>query len=408
MLITNVGEKNKGNIALIISTIEILKHFMPKSNLILNGSGNGEINNLKIIKGFNSEISIKNPINTIKTFYYLIFCILVRLIRILGFNYDIGKKSPLYYYDYVDVIINSGGDHFSGEYGIAVLNNFINLSYALLLGKKVVLFGESLGYYNNSIIQVIARFFFNKVDLILVRDELSAKYLYNNHINKSKIAFTADPAFLLETVPKLEILKILNAEKIDIKKPIVGINPSGLISRFYKSEYESKDKIVQIFVMIVDYLIKEKNVNILLIPHDYTPNYDDRKIINDIYEKSKFKSNLFTIKEEYNPKELKGIISICDMFIGTRMHATIASTSSFVPTIGIAYSHKMKGIIGKMLGQEKYVIDINDLDYQRLLIKVNDVWKNKDKIKRELEMVIPKVKEKSMINGKLVEELLMS
>ncbi|ADZ09112.1 polysaccharide pyruvyl transferase [Methanobacterium lacus] len=408
ILLTNVGEKNKGNSALIISTIETLKHYMPKTKFILIGGGNGEINNLKIEKQFSSELSIKKPDKTIKTFYYLFYCSLIRLIRILGFNCSIKKKSPLYYYDYVDVVINSGGDHFSGEYGIAVLNNFINLSYSIFLGKKVILYGESLGYYKNKNINWIARIVFNRVDLILVRDELSVKYLHDNHINNNKIAFTADPAFLLEVIPESEIVTILKSEKVDIKKPIVGMNPSGLISRFDKTECGNDEKIIQIFVKIIDYLIEEKNVNILLIPHDYTPYYDDRKVINSIFEKSNYKSSIFVINGEYDPRELKGIISKCDMFIGSRMHATIASTSSLVPTIGIAYSHKMKGIIGKMLGQEKYIIDINDFDYQKLLILVIDMWNNRADIKKELEIVIPLVKEKSSLNGKLVKELIMS
>lgn len=41
------------------------------------------------------------------------------------------------------------------------------------------------------------------------------------------------------------------------------------------------------------------------------------------------------------------------------MHATISSTSMLVPTIAIAYSHKIPGVIGEVLGNE-YIIDIRD------------------------------------------------
>ena len=90
------------------------------------------------------------------------------------------------------------------------------------------------------------------------------------------------------------------------------------------------------------------------------------------------------------------------------MHATVASTSMLVPTVGIAYSHKMHGIIGKILGQEIYVLDIQDLTYETLLSKIKDAWENREKIRKALELKIPAVKEKAMLNGKLVKELVDS
>ena len=84
------------------------------------------------------------------------------------------------------------------------------------------------------------------------------------------------------------------------------------------------------------------------------------------------------------------------------MHATIASTSMLVPTIGIAYSHKMHGIIGKMLGQEKYILDVKDLNYEGLKSKVYNVWQNREGIRAELARRIPQVKEKALLSGELV------
>ena len=41
--------------------------------------------------------------------------------------------------------------------------------------------------------------------------------------------------------------------------------------------------------------------------------------------------------------------------------------------------------MGKMLGQEKYVLDIKNLDYNTLISKIEDAWNNKEKIKKDLE-----------------------
>ena len=77
-----------------------------------------------------------------------------------------------------------------------------------------------------------------------------------------------------------------------------------------------------------------------------------------------------------------------------------------VPTVAIAYSDKTHGIIGEMLGYEAYVLDIRDLSYDRLISKINDAWENRDKIRKELDVKIPLVKENAMLNGKLVKDVL--
>lgn len=85
------------------------------------------------------------------------------------------------------------------------------------------------------------------------------------------------------------------------------------------------------------------------------------------------------------------------------MHTTIASTSMLVPTIGIAYSHKMHGIIGEMLNQDRYVLDINDLSSEKLINLILDAWNNQNEIKRELEIIVPEMKTKALSGGILVK-----
>ena len=112
------------------------------------------------------------------------------------------------------------------------------------------------------------------------------------------------------------------------------------------------------------------------------------------------------IKGEYSPQELKGIIGLCDLFIGSRMHSTIASTSMLIPTVGIAYGHKMHGVLGEGLRQNKYIIDINELTYETLMSKTNYVWTHRKEICKDLKTRMPKIRDKCLLNGKLVKELL--
>jgi polysaccharide pyruvyl transferase WcaK-like protein len=355
-------------------------------------------------------LSIRKPHYPIISLLYLFKCIYINMFKLFNIDIPISKNSRLFDYYDSDIVINSGGDTMSGEYGISTLNSFINILYAILLNKPVVLYGESLGYFRNSVLTSVAKFVFNKTELILVREELSKRYLYGAGITNPKIYVTADPAFLLSAAPQSRVFEILSDESInEIQRPLIGINPSELIGRFTGSKpRESKEKITEIMVHVIDNLIENLNATIILIPHVYTSGVDDRIAINKIFHNVENKSKVKTIKNEYTPEELKGIIGQCDLFIGARMHATIAATSMLVPTVGIAYSHKMYGIIGEMLGQQKYILDIKELNYESLISKINDAWENREKIRKELEVKIPMVQERAMLNGKLVKELLDS
>lgn len=409
ILILNVGWSNKGNRALVESTIETIKTFVPATEFNLMGPDKVNHNGFQIKKQVGG-LSIRKPHYTIMSLLYLFKCGCINILKRFNVHIPISKNSRLFDYYDSDIVVNSGGDHLSGEYGIGTLGSFINISYAILLGKPVVLYGDSLGYFKNSVLNSIAKFIFNRTKLILVREELSKKYLDNNNITMPKIYVTADPAFLLNAVPQSRVFEILSKDGInEVQKPLIGINPSGLISRFMESEpQKAEEEITNIMAKVIDNLIENLKATIIMIPHVYTPNDDDRIAINRIFHKVKNKSKVKTIKNEYTPQELKGIIGQCDLFIGARMHATIAATSMLVPTVGIAYSHKMYGIIGEMLGQEKYVLDIKELNYEDLISTINDAWENREKIKKELEAKIPMVKEKAMLNGKLVKELLDS
>jgi polysaccharide pyruvyl transferase WcaK-like protein len=388
ILLLNAGWSNKGNLALIHSTMETIENFIPNVEWNLLGPEQLDKKDYSVKQRLGWGLSIKKPQYTLMSLLYLIKCIYIHTCNRFNVHIQLTRNSKLLDYYDCDLVINSGGDHMSGENGIGVFGTFMNIVYPILLGKPVILYGESLGYFKSPILNYLAKVIFNQTKLILVREELSKKYLIENSVINPKIYMTADPAFRLKPILQDRILEIFTAEGIDdIQRPLIGINPSGLMYQFSEGMLEKgkgKEKFKDIMAKVIDDLIENLNATIIMIPHVYSYDNDDRIAINIIYNLVKYKYKLKLIKNEYSPEELKGIIGLCDLFIGARMHATIASTSMLVPTVGIAYSHKMYGIIGEMLGQKKYIIDIKELDYEGLMLKINDAWKNKDKIKKEL------------------------
>lgn len=413
ILILDIGNGlNKGNLALLYSAIDTIKLYLPTVSFSLIYYGNdGSHSKLNINEQhLVGTLRLKKPMATFTSFLYLFQCISIYALNKFGINISISQNSKLFNYYDSDMVVVIGGDTMSqsGKYGFNILSPFINILYGVFLGKPTVLYGETLGYYSNPFMDSIAKLVFNQTRLILVRDELSMKYLDKCCLNKPNIHFTADSAFLLPPCSISRVCEIFSTEMItNFKNPLIGINPSNLINRqFNKNSGYVNISSVDIIAKVIDDLIENLDANIIMVPHVYETGNDDRVVASSIFEKIKNKSSVSMIKNEYSPQELKGIIGICDLFIGGRMHSTIASTSMLVPTVGIAYSHKMYGIIGNMLGQERYIVDIKDLSYEKLISTIYNAWDNRSGIKKELESIVPVVKERAMLNGKYVSELL--
>ena len=81
----------------------------------------------------------------------------------------------------------------------------------------------------------------------------------------------------------------------------------------------------------------------------------------------------------YDQSELKGIISLCDFFIGSRMHSCIAALSQGIPTVGIAYSKKFIGVF-ESAGVGEFVIDARLCDKRDALETLLKRYKTRNQI----------------------------
>jgi len=413
VLITTAGNSlNKGEMAMVLSTTSILKKYISDisftilSKRLAVDRENYKKYNLNVIE----QHWIKKNNSNLKTLLFtgletsrtLSYGIVWRLLN--NFKFDL--KSPyINVFRQHNMIIELSGDCFTDGYGVIPYFYYLfPLVMGILLKKDVVIYAQSIGPFESNIMKHIGIVILNRCKLVTIREDITKNYLekigYNNFIS------TADSAFLLDPMP----LKKIDSIILHDSKPLIGICISESLSRYSKlngskNEYNSH---IDMMVKVIDYLTEQLDANVLLIPHVYDTvgGHDDRIIEHTCYSKSKNKNKIKLIKEEYSPDILKEIISHCDLFIGSRMHSTIAAASTHVPTIAIAYSHKTHGIIGTLLEQEEYVIDVKDMDYDNIVFKIHSAWKDRKMIRRKLEIKIPLIKEKSALNGKLVKEIL--
>ena len=233
------------------------------------------------------------------------------------------------------------GDSFSDIYSIDYYNTLIRKKkIAQKLCDNYVLLPQTYGPFINGASSKKAMEILKNAKKIYCRDRLSQKLLEEKY-NIQDSELVTDIAFFLPYDKSLY--------NFETNKTKLGINISGLL---YKGGFNSKNQfdLSLNYKEFIDQILKyytdlAENYEIYLIPHviDLNENaYDDDYKIS-LSLKEKYPSiNIAPVFD--NPIQAKSYISNMDIFIGSRMHSTIAAFSSGVTTIPVSYSRKFEGL----------------------------------------------------------------
>lgn len=286
-----------------------------------------------------------------------------------------------------DIYFSIGGDNYCypGTEVLAGINSNIKKK-----GAKLVLWGCSVE--PSSIDDSAIANDLHSFDLITARESISYNAL--KKVNDNTV-LVSDPAF---TLPKIN----LPLPKGWKKGKMIGINASPLIienGKNAKTVYEA-------YRLLIEYIIKETEYNVALIPHVIAEGNNDYEVLKKLYDEIEFKDRLVLIGD-HNCLELKGFISRCSFFIGARTHATIAAYSTCVPTLVLGYSVKSRGIAKDLFGDyQNYVLPVQDMnDSRELLDSFKWVMKHEKDIKSHLKEIMPDYVSKAYLAKDAIEKL---
>ena len=270
-----------------------------------------------------------------------------------------------------DVALSIGGDN----YCYADVQRYIIMHDMLLQrGAKTVLWGCSVEpelLKAPAIAQDISRY-----SLIAARESISYEAL--RAVNPHTV-LVSDPAFTLERcIPPIpEGFAVGN---------MVGINLSPMVIE----KETSPGMAMANYQALIDYILRETDMGVALIPHVVWDFTDDRIPLQELYRKYQHTGRVVMV-EDHNCMELKGIISQCSFFIGARTHATIAAYSTGVPTLVVGYSVKARGIARDLFGTEEgYVLPVQQLkESDELTQSFIRLYKKRDAIRAHLNETLP-------------------
>lgn len=229
-----------------------------------------------------------------------------------------------------DFIIDlSEGDSFSDIYGDFLYKGRTNIKRLVeQLNIPLILGPQTYGPFLKEENQILARKVIEKAQLVFTRDYESKELLDNWKIPS---VLCQDLAFSLP----YEEYAIPFTDKIK-----VGINVSSILM----NEKEIKDKK---FHLKVDYKKYIETLTEELLSKDIYEIYwishvnDDYSIHQKLFQQY---PNTHLIPIFVDPIEAKSCIAQMDIFIGARMHGTIAAYSTGIACIPTSYSPKFKGM----------------------------------------------------------------
>jgi len=324
-----------------------------------------------------------------------------------------------------DLFIFGGGQEIQDHASVAFLvSGLLKITLAKILSRPIFCYAIGVGPVATGLGRLLTRLVLNQVDLITVRDEDSRECLRQLKVMKPPCFVTTDPTFTLTPVDDQQAQNIFSLEGIpETNGSRIAIVPRRwfhyqhyLLPMTFRAKFcslrgqKEYAHLKKITAQVADHLATMHKAQIVFVPmrsagNKADPGQDDDQVSKEIINLVKFKENVFLLKGDYSPRELKAFLGQMDLVIGMRMHSLVLASMMNVLVIGIALSPKLSSFF-ELIGQSQYLIAPENINYGNLLEKVNTVLLKGKEIREELKLRKEPLQELALSNVRYVQEIL--
>ncbi len=283
------------------------------------------------------------------------------------------------------------GDSFSDIYGLQRFKLYTNLKRVVeILNIPLILGPQTYGPYISESSRKLARKVFDSAYTIIARDDESAKRVFE--ITGKSVHSVCDLAFRLPCDKR----KWISSNKIRI-----GINISGLLvknrTEMMETNYTLNSDYDELIRQLLAFLSANEDNEIHLISH-VVEDFIVAQLVSKHFPKA------ILVKMFNDPIEAKTYISNMDVFVGSRMHATIAALSTGVPTIPIAYSPKFERLFSSI--GYNHIVDLQKQSTSEAFNRTIDYIQKKERLRLDVCNSIKKVEQSmNQVEKVLVDSL---
>lgn len=333
------------------------------------------------------------------TLNYVLFKKLYVLMNPRMYTFSSTKRAVLKAFSQSDIVVSISGEMLS-DHNWKRLPLFLYgywLGYAM--GKIVSIYPQSIGPLDKKFTKLIVQYVLRRCDLVFPRDKISLAIVNKLNIPKNKVHLVPDVAVNQPHISSDEAKIMLSKEGVDLsRRPLVGI----AISKFKESDYQKYFSVIKKFCHFI--VTNLKGTVVLVSPNmPYKQEVSDFHLAQTLYNELSCKDNVNLLSNLYSPSEFKGMLGELDLFISSRMHASILATMIGTPTITINSQPKLKGYM-EMIHQGNWSCDVQDFTIEKAKELVENILVNNGQVRKSLAVAKSKVGSNALISAKCLKE----
>ena len=294
------------------------------------------------------------------------------------------RRKSVLDYECCDIAISISGEMLNDSFRKTLLMYLFMFWFAKKCGNKTIIFPQSIGPLHRSWTRWLTSRVLPDLDAVSPRDEHSRKELVSLGLSNNLIIPSPDVGLDQPCSKEEETINYLHEQGIVIDDSQICI---GLTVSAWTEEGVSKGNYLDCIVSALQAMRGELSFTVLIMPANM-PVKGNGSQDYDTSIKLHKRIGLFCQSVVLPPAVLsarlfKAITGKLDVFVSTRMHASILASMTSTPTITINTQRKLAGYM-KRINQESLAIDIDDLNSITLAETIKTTLNNREHIRREL------------------------
>ncbi len=286
-----------------------------------------------------------------------------------------------------DLLISGGGSLLQDVTSRASLVYYLAI---LLMGiffrRKVMVYGQGIGPLTNKTDIRMVSFVLRRVNIITLRDNSSLELLKRMGVEKN-VRVTADPVFCLQAPSDSGAGSLLESEGIE--GDFILISPRN----WYNNELFRVE-----MAKALDRIHQNTGAEIVFCPF-HQSDIDESRAIAEF-----MKCPNHILHRVYGPEDVLGIISLCRMVIGVRLHSLIFGALVGCPVVGISYDPKIDGFLKDI--DTVPAGDMRTVTAEQIEDHAEQLWARRDEAAEEIKEKTERLREKAMENVELALSLI--
>ncbi|MCL2873810.1 MAG: polysaccharide pyruvyl transferase CsaB [Defluviitaleaceae bacterium] len=269
------------------------------------------------------------------------------------------------------LLLNGGGSLIQDSTSTRSLIYYIMLMFlSKRCGQAMMMYANGIGPVSKAKNRLRAKKALDICDYITLREPDSLEELKKLGVKNPNIALSSDPVLAIQPIDGEDLDKILAKEGIDKTKKYAAIS-----IRHWKNKDD--DFILKITAIINELFAKHQLIPLFIPMHHPFDDNISKDVISGI------KCEHVLLKNEYNVRELMGIISITKLTIGMRLHALIYTVTAGLPIIGLVYDPKVEAFMNYI--NMPLCIDASNIDTEKTVAMVDKIMRNYNELKDAVE-----------------------